>query len=76
MRLNLTIGLIISLARKICEGNKFVKVENGKEILGTFWGENLNSQSLGIIGLGNIGKEVALRASSFGLNVFIIIEIN
>ena len=68
---DLTIGLIISLARKICEGNKFVKSGKWKgNSWDLFWGENLNSQSLGIIGLGNIGKEVALRASSFGLKVF------
>ena len=68
---DLTIGFIISLARKICEGNKFVKSGKWKgNSWDLFWGENLNSQSLGIIGLGNIGKEVALRASSFGLKVF------
>ncbi len=68
---DLTMGLIISLARKICDGNEFVK--SGKwrgNSWGLFWGENLHSESLGIIGLGNIGKEVAKRANSFGLKVF------
>ncbi len=68
---DLTIGLIISLARRICDGNEFVKTGKWKgNSWDLFWGENLNSESLGIIGLGNIGKEVAKRAISFGLNVF------
>ena len=35
-----------------------------------FWGDSLQGERLGIIGLGNIGKEVALRANPFGLKVF------
>ena len=68
---DLTIGLIISLVRKICEGNEFVKSGKWKgNSWDLFWGENLNHQSLGIVGLGKIGKEVAKRAHSFGLKVF------
>ena len=63
--------MLISLARKICDGNKFVKSGKWKgNSWDLFWGENLFSQSLGIIGLGNIGKEVAKKQLSFGLNVF------
>ena len=47
-----------------------LKAESGKEIHGIFLGRKFNSESLGIIGLGNIGKEVAKRAVSFGLKVY------
>lgn len=68
---DLTLGLILSLARKICEANNFIKEGKWKgNSWDLFWGENLKSESLGIVGLGNIGKEVALRASAFGLKVF------
>ena len=46
-------------------------MESGKVILRTYsWGESLHDEKLGIIGLGNIGKEVAKRANSFGLQVY------
>ena len=68
---DLTMGLMISLVRKICVGNEFVKSGKWKgNSWDLFWGENLYSESIGIIGLGNIGKEVAKRAVSFGLKVF------
>ena len=68
---DLTMGLMISLVRKICLGNEFVKSGKWKgNSWDLFWGENLYSESIGIIGLGNIGKEVAKRAVSFGLKVF------
>ena len=68
---DLTMGLMISLVRKICVGNEFVKSGKWKgNSWDLFWGENLYSESIGIIGLGNIGKEVAKRAISFGLKVF------
>jgi len=68
---DLTIGLILAVVRKICTGNKFVKERKWTgNSWDFFWGDSLQSEKLGIIGLGNIGKEVALRAASFGLEVF------
>ena len=37
---DLTLGLIISLIRRICDGNEYVKRESGKEI-GTYSGEKV-----------------------------------
>ena len=68
---DMTIGLLLALTRKICEGNNYVK---DKKWVGNswplFWGCDLNGESLGIVGMGNIGKEVAKRANSFGLKIF------
>lgn len=67
----MTIGLLLALTRKICEGNDFVK--KGKWIKNSwplFWGHDLYNESLGIIGLGSIGKEIAKRFNAFGMKTF------
>ena len=67
---DLALGLTISIARKICLGNEYVKKGKWeKNSWPLFWGDDLNGETLGIIGMGNIGKKVAIRANSFGLNV-------
>ena len=65
----LTIGLMIALDRRIPDNvmdfknGKWNKAEYSKA-------DGLKGKTLGIIGLGNIGKEVAIRAISFGMNVY------
>ena len=67
---DLTLGLTISIARKICLGNEYVKKGNWKKnSWPLFWGEDLAGETFGIIGMGNIGKKVAKRANSFGLKI-------
>ena len=67
---DLALGLIISAARKICEGNNYVKAGKWKKnSWPLFLGEDLNDQVLGIIGMGNIGKKVAIRANAFNLKI-------
>ena len=67
---DLAIGLLIALARKICSGNNYVKAGKWKKnSWPLFLGEDLNEQILGIIGMGNIGKKVASRASAFNLKI-------
>lgn len=41
----------------------------GKWERGKFMGSEVNGKTLAIIGLGRIGKEVALRMQSFGMTV-------
>ena len=68
---DMTLGLLLAITRKICEGNNYVKdskwIGNSWPL---FWGCDLAGESLGIVGMGNIGKEVAIRANSFGLKIF------
>ena len=67
---DLSIGLLIAAARKICEGNNYVKAGKWKKnSWPLFLGEDLNGQILGIIGMGNIGKKVATRARAFNLKI-------
>jgi len=65
----LTIGLMISLDRRIPD-NVF-DFRQGKWNKGEYSkAEGLFGKTLGIIGVGNIGKEVAKRALAFGMNVY------
>lgn len=64
-----TFGLLLGLCKKIQENA--VDVSNGKWVAG--WkkpiGNEILGKTMGIIGLGRIGKEVAIRAKAFGMPV-------
>ena len=62
-----TFGLMLGAARRIPELDR--KVREG------LWGEvrrpcaSLIGRTIGILGLGNVGKQVARRAAAFGMNI-------
>ena len=62
-----TIGLMISLARFIPKADQTTRA--GKWEKKSLQGTELKSKTLGIIGLGRVGVEVARRARSFGMKV-------
>ncbi len=65
----LAIGLMISLDRRIPDN--VIDFRNSKWNKGEYSkSEGLFGKNLGIIGVGNIGKEVAKRALAFGMNVY------
>uniref|UniRef100_A0A7N5KQA2 D-3-phosphoglycerate dehydrogenase n=1 Tax=Ailuropoda melanoleuca TaxID=9646 RepID=A0A7N5KQA2_AILME len=61
----LTCGMIMSLARQIPQAAASMK--DGKWDRKKFMGMELQGKTLGILGLGRIGREVALRMQSFGM---------
>ena len=63
----LTLGLMISLARSIPRANSTMHA--GKWDKKSLQGQELRGKTLGIVGLGRIGLEVARRAASFGMNI-------
>ncbi|HEY8575900.1 MAG TPA: 2-hydroxyacid dehydrogenase [Devosia sp.] len=64
----LTIGLMIALARRIPQGDQFVR--QGKWLQGNFGLFNeLTGKTVGIVGLGRIGKEIATRAQAMKMRV-------
>lgn len=66
----LTLGLIISIARRIVEGDKITRSGNFTGWSPLFHlGNELSGKTLGIIGMGNIGKAVAKRAHAFDMNI-------
>ena len=62
---DLAIGLMICIARKVLRSNATVR----KGQLVPLLGPELEGKTLGIIGVGNIGKKVARRALAFGMRV-------
>ncbi|KAJ6655428.1 hypothetical protein lerEdw1_005128 [Lerista edwardsae] len=61
----LTCGMIMSLARQIPQAAASMK--EGKWDRKKFMGMELQGKTLGILGLGRIGREVATRMQSFGM---------
>lgn len=62
-----TLALIFSLAKKITQADRNLK--SGSWDRQKFKGIELFGKTLGIIGLGRIGREVAKRAQALGMNV-------
>ncbi len=62
-----TIGLMLALARNIPQANASLKKGEWKR--SEFTGNELRGKTLGIVGLGNVGSEVARRAQAFGMKL-------
>lgn len=63
----LTMGMMLAAARKIPLANQSLK--SGEWDRKRFMGVQLYNKVLGIVGLGRIGSNVAIRAKSFGMRV-------
>ncbi len=62
-----TMSLILSLSRNVPQSN--ASLREGKWDRNKYMGVELYAKTLGIVGLGRIGGEVAKRAASFGMRV-------
>ncbi len=62
-------GLILSLARKISIADKSVK--EGKWEKSSFMGIELAGKTLGIMGMGRIGSQVATRCKAFEMDIMV-----
>lgn len=62
-----TMGLMLALARKIVPA--YDKARNGRFDLNGLRGVDLEGKTLGIVGFGSIGKNVAKRAAAFGMKI-------
>ena len=62
-----TLALLLSLARNIPSANNSLKA--GEWNRSQFTGTELQGKTLGLVGLGRIGREVARRAQSFGMRI-------
>jgi lactate dehydrogenase-like 2-hydroxyacid dehydrogenase len=64
----ITIGLMVALARQLPQADRFVR--EGKWPKGSYPLQvELNGKTVGILGLGRIGKEIALRAQAMKMRV-------
>lgn len=62
-----TMGLMLALARNIPQADR--KMKSGEWTRSELVGTELRNKTLGIVGLGNIGSEVAKRAQAFEMRV-------
>ena len=69
---DLTMGMIVCLLRRIHEGDRLVKSGDwyrGQRLSPPLMGVDVYGKTLGIIGLGRIGAEVAKRARGFDMKI-------
>ncbi len=65
-----TIGLIIAACRRFREGLDIAETGEGRGMLTPeSWGQRVTGRTLGIVGMGNVGKAVARRATGFDMNI-------
>jgi glyoxylate reductase len=68
---DMTMALILAVARRIIEGSGVIGAENSWQGWSPTWmlGHRIFGKRLGIIGMGRIGQAVARRAKAFGLQI-------
>lgn len=62
-----TIAMMVALARNLTQADASMK--NGQWLKSQLMGSELYGKTFGLIGVGNIGTQVALRAAAFGMSV-------
>jgi glyoxylate reductase len=66
----LTIALILALLRRVAEGDRLIRHGERWSLSPTFMlGAELHGRTLGVVGLGRIGREVARLARAHGMRV-------
>ncbi len=65
---DLTMGMIVAMMRRLCEADRFVR--SGQWPQRVFpSGVEVRGKACGIVGMGRIGREIAVRAASFGMTI-------
>ena len=66
---DLTLGLILALARRLPEAERFARDGDWQRGARMALGTDVRGKTLGIVGLGRIGVAVAERAHAFGMSI-------
>lgn len=68
---DLTWALLMAAARRIAEGDAYVRAGEWKIAFGVqyFLGQDIHHATLGIVGMGRIGQAIARRAAGFDMRV-------
>ncbi|HQZ12159.1 MAG TPA: 2-hydroxyacid dehydrogenase [Devosia sp.] len=65
----LTVGMMLALARQIVVADKYIRDGKWKVTYGFPFAQELNGKTVGILGLGRIGKEIATRLQAMRMRV-------
>jgi D-3-phosphoglycerate dehydrogenase len=65
-----TIGMIVAVTRRIAEADRMVRGENWDRK--ALRGVELRGKTLGVVGLGRVGREVARRMHAFAMDVIAV----
>ncbi len=65
---DLTMGMIVAMLRRICEADRFMRSGAWPSRLFPA-GVEVRGKTCGIVGMGRIGREIAVRATSFGMSI-------
>ena len=63
-------AMLLAVGRRVVESDRYTRA--GKfagPSFPLFWGARVKGETLGVVGLGRIGRRTALRARGFGLNI-------
>ena len=68
---DLTVTLILDILRRVSEGDRIIREGRWKEIFGAYdyVGTDIKGKTIGILGMGRIGKAVAKRLYPFGVKI-------
>lgn len=68
---DLAFSLLLDLLRRVSEGDRIIREGKWKVIYGAYdyVGVDLQGKTLGVLGLGRIGKTLAKRAKAFEMNI-------
>lgn len=65
---DLTMGMIVAMLRRICEADRFMRSGAWPSRLFPA-GVEVRGKTCGFVGMGRIGREIAVRATSFGMSI-------
>ncbi|MCW3618652.1 hydroxyacid dehydrogenase, partial [Burkholderia cenocepacia] len=65
----LTIGLLLGLTRHMLEGDRQIRSGHFQGWRPTLYGSGLTGKTLGIIGMGAVGRAIAQRLAGFEMNL-------
>ena len=68
----LTVGLMIALARKVCAGDRYVRERNFPGWRPILYGQSLSKANVLVIGAGAVGKTVLRMLKGFDCNCFYV----
>ncbi len=67
---DMSMAMVLAVGRRLAEGDRYVRAGRFRTYpFQLLWSADIGGETLGIIGLGRIGKRVAARAQSFGMKV-------